>query len=365
MKTALKFLKHPIWLISSILIVIISVYWAFIATDRYVSKAHVVLQTSDIAPPELSFTNMLSGAAASNTSDLLLLRDYLLSVDMLKILDEQLNLRTHFSNPDIDYFSRMGEVDEPIEYFHEYYLKRVDVNLDDYSGVLRVSASAFDKTTAIAIVELLLKYGEQRMNQMGQRLASEQVDFIERQVHDLNLRLESARNAVLAYQDKEGLISPTGTVESLSAVIAELKAQLSKLEAQKSMMSQFQSARSAEMIKLNSEIAALKKQVAIENAKLTATQGKALNKVTAEYETLKLRAQFAQELYSNALATLEATRVEAARKLKQVAVLQTPTHPEYAVQPDRIYNITVSVLFIFIITLILNMVLVIIKDHRD
>lgn len=360
-----KMVKHPIWLVSLSLIVLINIYWAFIATDRYVSKAHVVLQTSDIAPPELSFSSMLSGAAASNTSDLLLLRDYLMSVDMLKILDKELDLRSHFSNQEIDFFSRLSEKNEPMEYFHEYYLKRINIYLDDYSGVLRIEASAFDKAMSLAIVERLLKYGEQRMNQMGQRLASEQVQFIEGQVLQLNDRLEKARTAVLAYQDQEGLISPTGTVESLSMVIAELKSQLSKLQAQKSMMSNYQSARSPEMIRLNSEIQALEKQVKVENAKLTATQGKALNKVTAEYETLKLRAQFAQELYSNALATLEATRVEAARKLKQVAVLQTPTEPEYSIAPDRLYNIAVTTLFILLLSLILNMIMVIFKDHKD
>jgi capsular polysaccharide transport system permease protein len=203
------------------------------------------------------------------------------------------------------------------------------------------------------------------MNQMGQRLASEQVNFIEKQVADLNVRLEKSLNAVLAYQDKEGLISPTGTVESLSAVVATLKSQLAQLYAQRSALSQFQSARSAEMLKLNSEIMALEKQIKLENNKLTATQGSALNKVTAKYETLKLRAQFAQELYSNALATLEATRVEAARKLKQVSILQSPTSPEYPIEPDRLYNITVTFILLGLLGVILNLFLTIVRDHRD
>ena len=364
MKFLKKLFKQPIWGISLFLIIVINVYWAFVATDRYVSKAHVVLQSSDLAPPDLSFSSMLSGSAASDTADLLLLRDFLMSVDMLKLLDQELDLRSHFSQSGIDYFSRFDPQDE-IEYFHKYYLKRINIYLDDYSGVLRINASAFDRATAIAIVELLIKHGENHMNQMGQRLAREQVAFIERQVVELNDRLEKAHNVVLTYQNEEGLISPTGTVEALSTVIAELKGQLARLEAQKSAISRFQSSRSSEMVRLNSEIDALKKQIIIESTKLTATQGKALNKVTAEYETLMLRAKFAQELYSNALATLEATRVEAARKLKQVAVLQTPTQPEYAIEPNRTYNITVTTLLILILTLIINMIVVIIKDHRD
>lgn len=356
--------KQPVWFLGLGFVLIVSVYWLFVATDRYVSKAHIVLQSPDLAPPDLSFSSMLSGASASNRGDLLLLRDYLLSADVLKLLDADLNLKEHFSNHQIDYFSRMKN-DLPIEYFHEYFLKRIDVTMDDYSGVLIVKASAFNPEIAFQIVTKLLSYGEAQMNQMGQRLATEQVNFIEKQVEQLNQQLGVARNAVLAYQNQEGLISPTSTVESLSAVVSELKSQLAKLQAQKSVLSNYQSERSPDMIQLKSQINALHKQIAIESAKLTATQGNALNKVTAEYETLMLRAQFAQEIYSNALATLEGTRVEAARKLKQVSVLQAPAQSEYSIEPNRVYNIGVTALITLLISIILSLMLTIIRDHRD
>lgn len=358
--------KQPIWLISFCLMLILSVYWAFIASDRYVAKAHVVLQTSEIAPPELSFSSMLSGNASSNTSDLLLLREYLMSVDMLKILDQQLNLRQHFSRSDIDYFSRLSAADVTIETFHEYYLSRINIYLDDYSGVLRIEASAFDKQMALDIVTLLLQQGEYKMNTMGQELAAEQVAFIEKQVVELNQRLQQAERAVLNYQNEKGMISPTGEVESLTAVIASLNQQLSRLETERNALRNTLQSSSPQMRSLSSKIRALRQQIAVERKKLTASQGDtALNQVTADFESLKLRAEFARELYANALATLEATRVEAARKLKQLAVLQQPVLPEYALLPDRSYNVAVTIIFILILTLIINMILMIVKDHRD
>lgn len=356
--------KHPIWLVAILCMLMSVIYWGFIVTDRYVSKAHVVLQTPDLAPPGLNLSSMLSGASATNTGDLLYLRDYLLSVDVLKLLDQKLDLKAHFSDSKIDYFSRM-QANLPIEYFHEYYLKRITVDLDSYSNVLIVKASAFDAATAQNIVQLLLEFGEAHMNNMGQRLATEQVKFIENQVNDLSKRLEEAQAAVLAYQDKAGLMSPTKEAENVGSVIAELNAQLAKLQADKTVLSQFQSIKSPEVIRLKSQIAALKQQVQNESAKLTASQGGALNKVTADYQALLLKAQFAQEIYSNALATLEATRAEAARKLKQVSILQAPTNPEYPVEPNRLYNITVSIILLTLIAVILSLFMTIIRDHKD
>jgi len=356
--------KHPIWLVAILCMLLSAIYWGLIVTDRYVSKAHVVLKTPDIAPPSLDFSSMLSGASATNTADLLYLRDYLLSVDVLKLLDAKLNLKKQFSNPNIDYFSRMGS-DLPMEYFHDYYLKRISVELDSYSNVLVVKASAFDPKTAQQIVTLLLKYGEEHMNKMGQRLALVQVKFIENQVNDLNKRLETAQANVLAYQDKAGLMSPTKSAENVGSVIAGLNTELAKLQAEKTVLSQFQSIKSPQVIKLKSQIAALKQQIRKENNKLTATQGSPLNKITADYQALLLKAQFAQEMYSNALATLEGTRVEAARKLKQVSILQAPTSPEYPIEPDRMYNITVSIILITLIAIILSLFMTIIRDHKD
>ncbi|BBP46172.1 capsule polysaccharide export inner-membrane protein KpsE [Thiosulfatimonas sediminis] len=359
-----KFAK-PLWLISFLLIGLVIVYFSVIATDRFVSKAHVVLQSPEIAPPELSFSSMLGGGSAGNRADLLLLRDHLQSMDMLKKLDAEFDLRSHFAQSGIDYFSRLKDTQLPLEKFYDYYLSRISVELDDYSGVLIVEAQMFSPQMAQQVVQRLLEYGEQHMNKMGQRLAQEQVNFIEKQVAQLSERLIEANRAVLDFQNKEGLLSPSQTAVSMSGVITELQAQIISLKAKRTSLSSFQSARSAEMKLLNSQVDSLEKQIQQEQKKLTSQSGQALNQVTLEFESLKLKAQFAQELYANSLATLEATRVEAARKLKQVSVLAEPNLPEYSTEPQRLYLSSLFSLLIVFITLILKMVFMIIKDHKD
>lgn len=364
-RKCLKSIKNnSIWLIAIVIILLSVAYWSFIVTDRYVSKAHVILQTPDIAPPEFNFSSMLSGASLTNNADLLYLRDYLMSVDVLKQLDKQLNLKQHFTQKTIDYLSRMSN-DLPIEYFHEYYLSRVSIELDSYSNVLVIKAEAFDAQTANDMVKLLIEFGEQHMNQMGQRLAEEQVAFIDKQVSQLAQRFELAQNQVLQYQDKQGLISPEKTAESVNVLVASLYTELAKLKAKKAVLREYQSTKSPQMIKLNTEIRAIQKQIDKEKSQLTADDGQALNTITAQYQALLLKAQFAQEMYSNALATLEATRVEAARKLKQVSVLQSPTFPEYPIEPRAMYNITVTIVLVALLSIILSLFMTIIRDHKD
>ncbi|NHN37599.1 chain-length determining protein [Pseudomaricurvus alcaniphilus] len=357
-------LRYPHWAACIVATFMALVYWSLWASDRYISETNVVLESPQIAAPTMSFESLFSGNTG-NAGDMLLLRDYMLSVDMLRKIDSQLDFRGHFSGKGIDFLSSLGDRDAPMEDLHEYYLKRVAVELDDYAQVLRVKVAAFDPAMAHRIAEVLLQEGEAHMNSMGQRLAEEQVSFLEKQVEKLGHKLDSARAELLDYQNEHGLVSPTGTVETISAVVASLEGQLATTRAKRSAMLSYLSPRSAEILRAESEIEALQQQIGIEQARMAQQSGGALNTVSSEYQKLDMQMKFALESYAAALAALQNTRIEAARKLKQVSVLQSPTVPEYAVEPQRLYNITVFTIITFFLGLILQMLVMIVKDHRD
>ncbi|WP_106420037.1 chain-length determining protein [Salinicola tamaricis] len=365
MKKPLSVRNYLHWILCFVAIAGVSAYWALWASDRYVSHANVVLESPQIAAPTLSFSSLLSGSGAANTADMLLLRDYLRSVDMLKLLITQADFRQHYANAGADFFSALDDENAPLEALHDYYLKRVSVELDDYAGVLRIDVEAFTPQEAHRIAELLLEDGERHMNEMGQRLAQEQVKFLEKQVTVLEKQFQQTRNDLLDYQNVNGLVSPTGTVESLESVVSGLEGQLAIAKARKRALASYQSTRSPEMVRIESEISALDNQIVQERERLARQSGNALNRISSEYQTLLLKAQFAQDSYSGALAALENTRIEAARKLKQVSVLQEPTLPEYPEQPERLYNSVVFAVIALFLTLILNMLILIVKDHRD
>ncbi|WP_299195345.1 chain-length determining protein [uncultured Amphritea sp.] len=360
----LFFRQQPYWPLCMLLIVIVSGYWSLWATDRYVSESNIVLESPQISVPDLNFSSLLGGGGGGG-GDMLLLRDYLLSVDMLRKIDKELGLREHYSNHSVDFFSRLRSVDIPIEDLHEYYLNHVSVEFDEYAQVLRIKVEAFSPKVSLDILSMLLREGEAHMNAMGQRLAAEQVRFLELQVAELNDNFHSARKDLINYQNLNGLISPIGSVESISAVVAQLEAKLATLQAEKTMMASYQSETSPAVIRIESEISALHQQIKKERARMAQQSGNALNTLSAEYQTLELKVLFAQESYSGALAALQTTRIEAARKLKQVSILQSPTLPEYAVQPRRLYNIIVFMVISLFVTLIMHMLVLIIRDHRD
>ncbi|MCK8066947.1 chain-length determining protein [Cobetia sp. 1CM21F] len=363
MRSFLK--KYPYWALCFFSIFVVALYWSLWASDRYVSEANVVLESPQVSVPSLDVSSLLTGGGSSNSQDMLLLRDFLLSTDMLKYLVDHAGFRQHYANSGADFFTRLKDEDAPLEKLHEYYLKRVSVELDSYAGVLRIKVQALTPEKAHQIASLMLSQGEAQMNLLGQRLAQEQVEFLEQQVAILEKRFDITREALLTYQNENGLVSPSATIESLSTVVASLEGQLASLKAQKNALLSYQSKRSSQVIRIDSQIKALNDQINSERDRLARQSGNALNTLSNQYQTLQLKAEFAQQSYSGALSALETTRIEAARKLKQLSILQKPTYPEYSVLPERGYNIILFAVALIFISITINMVVLIIKDHKD
>lgn len=357
------FKKNPFWLVALMAVAAASIYWGAVATDRYVSRAHIVLQSPEIIPTSFNVSSLLSGTSGSG--DLLLLQDYLQSVDILKKIDKQLNLRKHYTQSKIDWLSRLESQDVPIETFYKYMQSMITVHYDDYAQLLEVRVQAFSPDMAQKIVKALLKEGENHMNEMGQRLAEEQLKFIDQQAQNLEKRLFDARDEVLKYQNEHGLVAPTQTVEAIFSTVSRLQAELALLNARIKAQKTYQSDRSPEIRRMESQAKAMQEQIDIEQNKLATASGHSLNQVSAEFETLQMRAKFALEQYSNALTARESTRVEASRKLKQISVLEYPTLPEFSTRPERLYNVTVFALMSLLLAGIFHLIVSVIRDHRD
>lgn len=341
-------------------------YWLLFASNRFVSECTVIIQKTDLTTgATFDLSMLISGSSGVNRPDQLLLREYLLSLDMLKKLDASLDLRSHYSDSRRDLASRMWFKDASMEWFHRHYCSRVSISFDDYAGVLRIEAQAYDPQTAQSITNLLLQEGERYMNEIGHNLAEAQVTFLTTQVSLAQERFQQANNNLLDYQNKKGLVSPQATAENISAIVAKLEAQKSELQTQLATLPKNLDTNHPNILMLKQALEAVNRQIVQERAKLAAPSGKTLNYTIEEFHRLQMEATFTQDLYKTALVALERGRMEATRTLKKVSILQSPSLPEYPMKPRRIYNSVVTLLGAALLAGILKMLESIILDHVD
>ena len=345
-------------------ILVAAIYWGIISSDRYVSQANVIVDRTDLGNVQsLDFAAVLTGNRGAN--DLLFLRDHLLSVDMLEKLDAKLNLRSHYNDPKRDTLSRMWFQDASIEFFHRHYLARVSIEVDSHAGVLRISSQAYTPETAYAITKLLVEEGENFMNELGHRIARDQVVFLEKQVAEMHSRLMKTRQVLVDFQNANSMAAPQRALETIGSIISRMEGQIAELKGKREAMLGYLSPKAPDVVDINMQITALEKQVALETARLASPAGEALNRTLEEYQRLEMEAGFAQAVYNTGLGALEKGRIEATRTLKKVSALQSPTFPQYPMEPRRIYNIFLFALSMVVLSGIIHLFAAIIREHKD
>lgn len=358
--------RSPLRSLTAVACVCTAVYWLGIASDRYVSEARLIIQSTSLhSGASIDLGSLISGSSGGNRTDQLLLREHLRSPDMAEKLDTALHLREHFGSQG-DWFSRMWQgTDASREDFYAYYLRRVQVEYDEFAGVLVVKSQAYEPEKAQQISQMLVQEGERFMNRMAHAIAQDQVTFLEGQVQALNSKVQASRRALLEFQEKKGMISPEAAAQVIAAIVANLQGQMVDLQAQRAAMQAYLVADHPNIVLLNQRIDALEKQIAQEQAKLAAPGGKTLNRTAEAFAQLELQSKFDLDMYKTALTALEQGRLEATRTLKKVSVLQQPNLPQEATEPRRLYTASVWAITILLLAGVAHLLLAIVRDHKD
>ncbi len=350
-----------LWVVACFAIAV--VYFGLVASDRYVSRAQLVIKQADqikMLPDTLS----MLGLGGSNHEDVLLIQDYLNSPDLLAKLDKELGLKAHYQSHHIDYFSRLsGDVSQ--EDFLKYYRDHLSLRLDDLSGVLTVELQAFDPAYGQRVVSLMLKESEGFINKLGHQVALEQLAFVETEVNRAYQRVQDEKAKVLDFQNKHNLISPESTSTARLGVVSQIESELASQQAQLKQLQSYMKDTAPAVISVKARTEALTEQLAQEKARLTGTNQDAMNEVTARYMDVQTQATLAADLYKSGLISLEQARVEAYRKLKHLLVVSQPSLAQDAEYPRRLYNLaTIGVLLCLMYGLIV-MGLATLREHQD
>ena len=366
-----KFNAHKFSSIITLASLIAFIYWGVIASDRYVSEAHVIMINTQMTGSSNS-SAMLGGistnaGSAEFIATQMWLRDYLLSIDMMELLDAKLNLREHYSDWHHDPISRMWLCcyGNTVEKFHDYYLSRVSAELDTKSGALVVKVQAYDAKMAHAIASMIVKKGEEYMNITAQRMLEEQMAFLKKQVEVIKEEDIKAHQVLTNFQNKKGLISPITTAASIDSVVNGLDSQRVAIEASRNAMLAYLRADNPSILALDQQLAALKKQIKIERARLTAPNNKTLNDTSDQAMRIQMDVNLMDATYTAALSSWQTGRVMSALMMRKAFVLQAPTYPQYPLEPRRMYNIATFVLALLLLTGIAQLLFSVIREHQD
>ncbi|HBQ67391.1 MAG TPA: sugar transporter [Leclercia adecarboxylata] len=359
-KKSLK-LGSFLWVVACFAIA--ALYFCVIVSDRFVSRAELVVKQADqikMLPDALS----MLGIGGSNHEDILIIQDYLKSPDLLGKLDKELGLKAHYQSHDIDYFSRLPE-NVSREDFIKYYRQHLSLHLDELSGVLTIELQAFDPAYGQRVVALMLQESDRFINKLGHQVALEQLAFVEKEVDRAYQRVQSEKAKVLDFQNNHHLISPESTSSARLGVVSQIEAQLAQQQAQLKQLQSYMKVTAPAVVSVQARVDALTQQLAQEQSRLTGADKDAMNEVTARYMDVQTQATLAADLYKSGLISLEQARVEAYRKLKHLLVISQPTLAEDAEYPRRLYNLLTTGVLLCLLYGLIVMGIATLREHQD
>lgn len=342
-------------------------YYGMVATDRYATGASfVVRKLEQSAAPDM--LSSVTGFASSNstTSDSYVIRNFLISPDLLRRLDEELDLREVYSAPDVDLLSRFN-ASRPFEDFVKYWPRRMKTSYDNTTGIVTFEVQAYDPETAVTLADTVLAATEQLVNALSEAARRDAVKLATSEVERAEEALRQVQADLREFRSVSGSIDLTTNARLDAELVAGLEERLTELKTRIAVLAQQVSPDAPSLKQMRSEASALEAELLARRAAVgggnTSGDGGSTAEALARYESLQLEQTFAQQRFASALASLESARIDADRQQRYLAVFSRPALPEDAIYPLRVRDTFLIAISAFLIWAVGSLLVASVRDH--
>ncbi len=333
-----------------------------IATDRFHSASAVSLTEENQVAPVLDLSAIgLQGAVS--TTDALTLVTFMNSPDMADHLDQKLKLREHYSQKDIDWWTRLPE-DASKEDFHDYLAGMISVELNSLSQLIEIHVQAFDRQFAQNIVTALLERSQRFVDVLNAKMTEEKISFFESQLASADKRLQDAKTELLEFQRQNQLLDAEAEAARVSSSISVLNSQLIAKQGQLAVSLQELNETSPVIRRIKAEIETLQKQISEEKDRLSiGSKSSPVSAIYARFAEIEAKVGFLDSMYKSNLVQLEAAKVEAVKRLKYLIVVTQPSIADSSLYPDREYNVVTALIILLMIYFVVSLMIAVVREH--
>jgi capsular polysaccharide transport system permease protein len=186
-------------------------YFGFIASDIYISESRYVVRSPQ-KPATSTTEGMFSqmGLTKGN-DDSYVVKEYVLSRDVLKVLDRELDIKTLYSQLTIDWWARFPGWkywNTSFEGFFKYYQKHVGVEVDTTTAVSILTVRAFDAKEAQKINQKIVDLSEEFVNKLNERARTDLLKNATNEVNIAKAKVEAIAMQLVALRTQKNVGEP-------------------------------------------------------------------------------------------------------------------------------------------------------------
>ena len=340
-------------------------YFYAIATPMYATKSEFVIQKAD-AGGATGLSSLFAGSGLATSQDSITVQSYLTSRDALLRLDADLDFKAHFEDPAIDPIQRLtaGASNEEA---YKLYKRNVKIGFDPSEGIIRMEVIAASPELSAAFSEALIRYAEERVDKLTQRLREDQMAGANESYDKAESAMLAAQAQVLQLQEEMGVFDATSDATALMGQINTFDIQLQEKRLQLQQLLDNARPNQARVDGVRGDIGRLETLIAELRSKLTedssTTGGESLAKVSGELTIARTNLETRTLLMQQALQQLETARLAANKQTRYLSMGVHPVAPDQPTYPRAFENTILAFLVFAGIYLMISLTASILREQ--
>jgi len=339
-------------------------YFYNVATPFYAANSEFQIQKAEASSPAGGLAGLFGGTTFATVQDSIAVQSFLESREAMRLVDDQLGLREHFSSSEIDQLNRLAE-DATEEDLYDLYSRNLTIGYDPTEGLIRMEVVSADPALSEAFSSALIRYAEERVDQMAQRLRGDQMAGATQSYQDAEANMMAAQQRVITLQEQTGVLSSEAEVGALFTQISSLEIQLQQ---ERLRLAEIQSVARPNQTRVEvAERGIERLEALIAELRGSMTNGEnseaSLAQVSSQLIVAQADLQTRQLMLAQALQQLESARIEAGRQTLYLTVSVNPVATDEPAYPRKLENTMLAFLVFSGLYLMVSMTASILREQ--
>lgn len=338
-------------------------YYFFIATPMYDTHSEFIIQQSDSSASG-GLGGLFGSAGLPTTQDSITVQSYLTSRDAMQRLNREHGFKAHFQQAFIDPIQRLAP-NATNEAAYRTYLKHVKIGFDPTEGIVKMDVTAATPAASLEFSKALIKYAEQQVDQLTQRLREDQMKGSRQSYENSEKKMLAAQKKVLQLQEKRGILSPDAEIASRMQQISTYEMELRN---RRLMLAQLMDNPRPNRTKVDiaqKSIARLESVISQMRGELTKGTGnsQSIAQISGELRVAQADLSTRQLMLSQSLQQLETARIEANRQVRYLSLGVKPIAPDEPTYPKAFEDTVLAFLVFAGIYLLISLTASILREQ--
>lgn len=331
------------------------------AAEQYASTMAFTVRSEDVKSSAADLLGGLGAGIAGVSSgevgkDSDILYEFMQSPDIVRRIDDLLDLRsmfsrTHESDP-IFAFAPDGTIED----LTDYWRRMVQINYDTVSHLMQVRVLAFSPEDARSIAENVFSESSRMINELSDIAREDKTRYAQEDLDTALERLKLAREAVTQFRLQNQIVDVQADIASQMGLLAGLQTQQTEAMIELDLLSDSARPGDPRLDQAQRRLAVIEGRIAEERAKfgsgVAGDENSSYGNKVSEYERIAVDREFAERTYVSALSAFDTAKAEANRQSRYLAAYITPTLAQKAEYPQRgkiVAGITLFALLLWIV----------------